>query len=121
MKIFLLILVNISCFFTLNSYSQNKNSQNKSGKTRIIIEVINAQQDGAVVPNAKVTLQCKKNKYEGVTDNMGIFKVEVSNSSCKLIVESYGFSKYLRKKIKLIGAMELILHADLIPVGLISH
>jgi len=94
---------------------------NVNQKTKLIIKVINAQQDGAAVPNAIIVLKGKNYRFEGLTDDEGKFEVEVPNKTYQLIVQSYGFSKYVRKEIKILGAMTLTLNADLIPAGISSH
>ncbi|MDQ3749826.1 MAG: carboxypeptidase-like regulatory domain-containing protein [Acidobacteriota bacterium] len=116
-KAFLLTFLLLIGGLTVSAVAQINVNQ----KTKLIIKAINAQQDGAVIPNARVVLKGKNYRFEGVTDNNGKFEVEVPSKIYQLIVESYGFNKYVRKEIKLVGTMTLTLNADLIPAGIVSH
>ena len=109
----LLILLTVASF---QGFSQKE----KDSQTTVTVTVINASQNGAVVPGAQVLFISENVQIRGETNVEGKLHINLPRKIFTLNVTTYGFDTFERRKLR-IRHLLLAIAVDLIPSEISSH
>jgi hypothetical protein len=112
-------IISLFAVLTLTSIPSFSQKQNDS-RTTVIITVINASQNGAVVPGAQVLFSAENAEIRGETNSEGKLQIDLPRNVFTLTVTSFGFDGFERQKLR-IRHLPIAIAADLIPSEISSH
>ena len=114
------LLFSAQIFIVLTVFSVALLAQKQTeSRTTLTVIVVNAAQNGAVVPGGRIFLSSGNRRFSGQSDTEGKFQIKVPRGVYTLTVMSGAFDLFERRNLR-IRHLPVVITADLIPSEMVT-